>query len=164
MALLGAREERSWTQRQFLSAADTPQCVVQISLNVPGLPKRMDRDAAAVREARKIFLKDLGITSSFEVSLSNYAGIAHLMFFARIDARHVKKSAISVEEGSEAGRALDVDVITPSGSVSRSDLGITPRKCVICGEEAKVCARARAHPADEVRDVIGRLLIHFSGF
>jgi holo-ACP synthase CitX len=161
MALLDAREERAWIQRKFLDAAAPPQCVVQISLNVPGLPKRINGDSAATAEARGIFLSALGAAPSFEVSLSNCAGIAHLIVFSVIDARRVKKAAMLVEEGSEAGRALDIDVITSQGQISRSDLGMAARKCVICGEDAKTCTRLRNHTVCETRDVMRRLLSRF---
>jgi holo-ACP synthase len=135
--------------------------VVQISLNIPGIPKRIEGDSGAIIEARNIFLAELGIKPVFEASLSNYSGLAIIMAYSGTSCHTIKKIAVETEECGEAGRVFDIDVITRLGQISRADLGMNPRKCILCAEDAKVCARAQRHPAIEVRSVIRNLL---SGF
>ena len=48
--------------------------------------------------------------------------------------------------------SFDIDVLGPdSVPLSRSVLGLPPRSCLICGENAKVCARNRTHSMELVR-------------
>ena len=49
------------------------------------------------------------------------------------------------------GRLLDIDVIkSDGGKIARTEIGLPPRKCLLCGEDAPVCARSRAHTVSEL--------------
>lgn len=88
----------------------------------------------------------------------------------------IKKAAVSVEEGSDLGRLFDIDVLisgqntepalydTPDSlsdfpcGISRSQLGMKPRQCLLCGENAKACARSRAHTMDQLLAKVNEIL------
>ena len=49
------------------------------------------------------------------------------------------------------GRLLDIDVIRPDGTkIARTEIGLPPRKCLLCGQDAPVCARSRTHTVGEL--------------
>ncbi|MBR4411438.1 MAG: citrate lyase holo-[Firmicutes bacterium] len=48
--------------------------------------------------------------------------------------------------------------LTDIRSISRSQLGAGPRKCLLCGENAKACARSRAHSMDDLLNKINEIL------
>ncbi len=49
------------------------------------------------------------------------------------------------------GRLLDIDVIAPDGmKISRTDVGMPVRRCLLCGQDAPACARSRTHTAAEL--------------
>lgn len=77
-------------------------------------------------------------------------------------ALDIKKAAVSVEEGSALGRLFDMDVLIPGEnfpcSISRSRLGAAPRRCLLCEEDAKACARSRAHTMDQLLEKINEIL------
>ncbi len=51
------------------------------------------------------------------------------------------------------GRLFDLDVIRPDGrQVSRTELGLPQRLCLICGNSAKDCARSRWHTVAELQE------------
>jgi holo-ACP synthase CitX len=58
-------------------------------------------------------------------------------------------------------RVLDIDVITAAGPISRGDIGLERRKCLLCRDDAKTCARERRHPAEDLREYVRRLLLLF---
>ena len=58
----------------------------------------------------------------------------------------------------EAGRVLDIDVIAPEGQLSRLGMGLPPRRCLVCGESAKDCARAGRHDPSELREMVMRII------
>ena len=136
--------------------------VLQVSLNVPGYPKRLEGDIAGVErigvEARKAILAGSGVVLR-EIGILNGAGYA-LLFGARLAEApaRLKRRCIDLEEGVAWGRVMDLDVLTPAGSVGRERLGFPPRLCPVCGEIAKSCARERRHGLAELREVMRRLL------
>lgn len=62
----------------------------------------------------------------------------------------LKRLALLIEEGSRQGQVLDLDVYSQDGPVSRSLLGMPPRRCVVCGGPAAVCAGRSIHPTSAV--------------
>ena len=56
-----------------------------------------------------------------------------------------------LEDSVALGRLFDIDVIQTDGmKISRTDLGFSTRKCLICNQEAFVCSRARTHSVKEL--------------
>ena len=84
----------------------------------------------------------------------------------RADALRVKRACTEFEEGHPLGRLLDIDVVEMAGDtptpISRTALGMTPRRCFICNEEAKVCARSRRHTVLEMQEHIASLVAEYT--
>jgi holo-ACP synthase CitX len=154
--LLASRDERAFVQRIMLGHGGV-DFAVQVSLNVPGLPKRMDKDAEAVGYVAGLLFAEMSVTPSASVFLCNCAGAAAIAAFAG-DPAEAKRAAVQVDEGYEWGRAFDIDVITSSGPLERTALGFEPRRCLLCPEAAKICALERTHGVSELREEIRRLL------
>lgn len=90
------------------------------------------------------------------------------------DPLEIKKAAMAAEEADALGRLFDIDVLiisddaepdaaghfslTDIQSISRSQLGGKPRQCLLCGEDAKACARSRAHSMDVLLQKINEIL------
>ncbi len=73
----------------------------------------------------------------------------------RGEANDVKRRAVVFEETHPCGELVDVDVTCPAGSApGRRELGLPPRRCVVCGGEAVPCVRGRAHSAEELRAAV----------
>ena len=55
------------------------------------------------------------------------------------------------EDGSSFGRIFDLDVLRPdSTKVSRTELGLSGRTCLLCDNPVFVCSRSRTHSAKEL--------------
>lgn len=156
--VLSGRDERDACQRQWLAAGGV--FVVQIALNIPGYPKSVPHDEAAVMKFRSLLLERSRAVPFAERRIKNGAGVCWQGAFdaSRFDASFVKRAAIEAENGTPAGRILDIDVITEDGAISRTREGFAERSCLICGNNAKVCARLRAHSVDELRERVLLLL------
>ncbi len=62
----------------------------------------------------------------------------------------VKRKLIEIEN-SELGRFIDLDLFNGAEkSVSRSDLGLPSRKCILCDDNINICVREQRHTFDEV--------------
>jgi holo-ACP synthase CitX len=158
--VLDGREERAHFQQGLLKESGL---VVQIALNVPGFPKRLEGDEKALLEAMGLFCAAFGPEgkSVCPSRLDNGAGLAYLLAYRGRDPLEAKRCAIDVETGRPWGRALDMDILTPSGGLSRHDLGLPPRSCLVCGREAKVCSRLGTHDIKELRQVLADMLLGF---
>ena len=65
---------------------------------------------------------------------------------------------------SSADSTLDIDLDVlraPDVQVSRAELGLPRRKCLLCGRDAAACARSRAHPLPALLARIDALLAEF---
>ena len=72
-------------------------------------------------------------------------------FCVDADADVLKQRMTALEEGNPVGRLYDIDVIrTDHTKVSREELGLPPRTCLLCGEPAHGCSRSRRHSVEEL--------------
>jgi holo-ACP synthase len=70
-------------------------------------------------------------------------------------AEELKVVAMALEDTHVLGRFWDLDVIAKSmHPLSRSSLNRPPRRCLVCEQSAKACARSRRHPLAELLAVI----------
>lgn len=154
-SLLSSREERSLIQSIMLK---TFCCVLQITLNVPGMPKRIHSDERAIIRAEELLKKIVLKNMAARLVLSNEAGLAVILGLTDVNPIELKRYSVSVEEFEPWCRVLDIDVILLGHQLSRSDIGLEPRLCLLCGKAAKECARLHSHPIRELRKRVRFLL------
>ena len=71
----------------------------------------------------------------------------------------IKAITTAIEDGSRVGRLFDMDVLAPDGAKSdRTDLGLAPRRCLICDAPARACARSRTHSVEELQEQTFQIL------
>ena len=58
--------------------------------------------------------------------------------------------AAELEETHPLGRLMDIDVVGAEGPVSRADIGLAPRRCLLCERDARYCMRAKSHTREEL--------------
>jgi len=167
MDLLESRENRVKRQKQLLNIHGG--VLISMTLNIPGPVKDSPSYRAALYEGMaqmKDKLSELGgVTLNYEqVRLLKTGPEGYLCVESTVGgpvkqlAWAVKVLAVKVEEESRLGRLFDIDVLWEEGSVSRSNLGEGPRKCLLCDQNAKVCARSRAHSMEDLLAEIDRIL------
>lgn len=147
MEVLDNRERRVQRQNRLLEAFS--HTLICLTLNIPGPRKNNALIASGFRLGRRQLLDVLrssGIPVLHREEISEVTGCEG---FYVVDgpADKVKDLTVWLEDSSEFGRLLDVDVLTAEGGkLSRS----TGRNCLICGKPASVCGPARAHSAAEL--------------
>ena len=157
--ILAGRDERAAVQAEMLEKQHPDHTryqdnfICQISLNIPGYPKRLPFDFEAVEKCRSDILHAFNAVPAAEKHLVNGAGCCWIGLFKNggISAENAKGLSVLIEEESPAGRIFDIDIITPDGTVSRNHLGIPPRKCLLCDNNAKICAKSGEHSIKELR-------------
>ena len=137
-------------------------CLVEFSLNIAGTVKTFPFAQAAFREEVRELSDRLSRFSVLktEVYEKNTGDCA--FFLLKSQAIQVKKFLVSVEESHPLGRLFNLDVCGPDGiSVKRHDLGLLPRTCLVCGEDAHVCAQKKSHSMELIQWQTAKLFHEF---
>lgn len=146
--MMAAREARAQMQRTLLSRY--PGAVlVCLTMNIAG-PVKTDAEIERAFDWGKAQIRAILApqTSCFEAEIHEKTG-PEAVFAVRGDAGKIKRRLCALEDGCPMGRLLDIDVLATGGEkLSRTAFGLPPRRCLLCGEVAAVCARSRAHSAD----------------
>ena len=144
--VMKARDERAYIQRTLQSTFDRP--LVSFKMNIPGPVKYNDDIHRMFDEGLKAFreqMKAVGYAIAFEKLIYENSGPE---YFAVFDAspQAVKYLTSSIENHHGLGRIFDFDVLQLSGDqLSREDIGMGRRKCLVCEQEAFICSRERNH-------------------
>lgn len=72
-----------------------------------------------------------------------------------LSREQAKRMACEIEDSHQLGRLFDIDVILPNGEpMPRTAIGLKPRKCLLCDNEARYCMRNRSHTSQEIQQHI----------
>lgn len=122
--------------------------IVTLKVNIVGNDKNIDGARAILDFFKNKLARRLEVVSA--TFIPSYDGNYYLIELPRLDYIETKKKLIALEE-ERLGRLVDIDLFSNmKRSVSRVDLGLEPRKCMVCGRLYNICLRERAHTLDEV--------------
>ena len=127
--------------------------VLSLTINIPGAKK----DSS---DAKYIYETALQEIENFELEINEKSltckdtGYEALWAF-QVDAQELKRLTCKVEESHPLGRFMDIDVIDKNRQILSRQI---PRKCYICEENAKVCARAQKHSIEELLTHISKIV------
>ena len=157
MEILQAREDRAAKQQALLQQYNKP--LLCFTLNIPG-PKKLDRDIAVGFFVGSRLLAD-ALKDHPVLHREEHRLITGCEGYYIVDlpARELKALAVDIEDTDPIGRLFDLDVLDIDGrKLSREELGYERRKCLLCGNDAMVCASTRAHKLEDLTDRTGFLL------
>lgn len=155
--ILTAREQRANRQKQLLETYQKP--LLCFTMNIPG-PTKMDRDISIGFHVGMWLLKDT-LPSKLVLHKEHHMLPTGCEAYYVVDmpARELKKLAVGLEQTDSIGRLFDMDVLDADGNkLDRADLQLPRRTCLLCDEDAVLCARSRAHSLAELQDRTGFLL------
>lgn len=157
--MLESREQRQARQHQWLT--EYSNTLISLTIVAPGPIKDSEL-------TRRIFnLACQSITSLITenhwiVSASQSFDLptgAEALIALNVPAELIKQSVIQLEQTHPVGRLWDIDVIDKHGHIlSRTEQGLAVRSCLVCAEDARVCARERRHSFDELTQAMNALV------
>ena len=156
--LLESRDRRAAHQKDLLGA-HPGKSLLCLTVQLPGPEKRNARSLAiaqaGVEAIRTAFPADYEELRDLETGYEAY-------FLLSVPAAEAKRRACRLEDTHPLGRLMDIDVL-PGGTgnlqpLSRSDIGLPPRRCLLCGQPARYCMRARTHSREELLAQIDKML------
>lgn len=149
--VLAAREQRV-ARRTALLACRPDAVAISVTPVMPG-PVKDCALARLIQAAALVELDALVGTRGWDAELvyreTARAGPEALLALAAAPEA-VKRATVDLEDRHPLGRLWDIDVVTATATLSRRDLGLAPRGCLVCGAPAHACARSRAHPLSEL--------------
>lgn len=154
--ILDAREMRVSRQNELLGQFQKP--LLCFTMNIPG-PVKLDRDIAiGFFVGCSLLRQSLGDSVLHFEAHYRHTG-CECYCVADLPARQLKQTALDLEEMGAVGRLFDMDVLDTDGKkLSREEMGMPPRKCLLCDNDAFLCASTRAHSLEELKARTGFLL------
>lgn len=157
--ILDAREQRVARQQALLEQYG--KSLICFTMNIAGPVKDSQLIRAGFRLGEKMLLAQLegsGIHISHREAELPATGPTGF-YVADADPLTLKKLTCEIEDSCPVARLFDMDVLAADGSKhSREQLGLTPRKCLICNEDAWICGRSRAHSVEQLQEKTNGLL------
>ena len=156
-AMLHARDSRAARQRQALDCYRLP--LISFSLVAPGAVKNSpvwQRVAEYAQREMTAVCQQWEWVTVWETRTDAPSG-PEWMAAVCAPAKALKRQLVMLEQQHPLGRLWDIDVIDSDGrSLSRRELGLPARQCLICQQDAHVCARGRTHSLGLLLDEIAR--------
>lgn len=154
--LLESKDNRRAKQQELINLYHLP--VISLTLVMPGEEKRNQLTCKMASQAtetiRKNFDGFIKADSEYDLETGFEA-----FFVITIDKYQAKRIACSIEDNHPWGRLFDIDIIgddlTP---ITREEINLPPRKCLICNQEAHICMRNRTHDVAEILEKIQIIL------
>lgn len=151
LEVLENREQRVLRQRRLLG--EYQKTLICFTMNIPGPIKNNDLIRAGYALGKRQLLDILAGSRIPVVHQEEVCAVTGCEGFFLVDAapERVKILTVRLEDGSEFGRLLDLDVLDVSGEkLSRETMGLPGRRCLLCGKPASICGPIRAHSAEDL--------------
>lgn len=155
LAILDSREEKSRKQRELLDSYKTS--LISYGVNSPGIYKDSQLYNNIFMVGYEKILDILRKNDILIVYAENFKKKTGPEGYLAVDAEAslVKRLMCEIENKHRLGRILDIDVFDKNfRQLSRTEIGLEKRSCLICDQEARSCIRTRRHSYDELVEKI----------
>lgn len=148
--MLASRDARAAHQKELLG--QHPGCsLVCLTVQLPGAEKRNALSQviaqAGVAAVREIFRPEYEELRDLPTGFEGY-------FLVAMAAVETKRRACQIEASHPLGRLMDIDV----PGIGREEIGLPPRRCLLCDNEVRYCMRAKTHTQEELLQKIKQMV------
>lgn len=158
--LLQSRDRRAMHQKDLLGA-NPGRSLLCMTVQLPGAEKRNRTSLviakAGVEAIREAFSPEYEELKDLETGYEAY-------FLVSLPGMEAKKLACQIEDTHPLGRLMDIDVYQSAptvGAIGREQIGLEPRRCLLCGNEVRYCMRAKTHTTAEllarIEEMVGKV-------
>ncbi len=155
--LLAGRDARRDMQQQLMKA-NPGLTLVCLTVVMPGSVKRNKQSLTVAHAAVEVLKHELKDRLSYLEERDLPTGYEAFLLIS-LPPLEAKKMTCGIEEKHPLGRLFDIDVFNSAGlPVPREAVGLQPRSCMLCGNEARFCMRNRTHSQEELHNHINSLI------
>lgn len=153
LEILDAREKRVQRQNALLQRYGKP--LICFTMNIAGPVKYSPLIARGFALGCSSVQAQLeGLVLLHSEKLPRHTG-CEAFFVVDAPAELLKARMVAIEEADALGRLFDLDVILPDGTKVEREI---ERKCLLCGNSARVCGRSRAHSVEQLQEKTNAIL------
>lgn len=160
--MLDAKEKRYYKIKALTEKYNLP--VLSFMLNIPGEDKNFE-DAVNFHRAYIEKIKNILEKEDIKILWEEYNNLNTGMEYLAVlngEGKFIKEKMIGLEEESREGRLLDIDIYDRDfKQISRSSLGLSERKCIICDDLARTCIKKERHRQDELEKKVREILKNY---
>ena len=160
--MLDAKEKRYYKIKALTEKYNLP--VLSFMLNIPGEDKNFE-DAVIFHEKLIKKIKSILEKEDIKILWEEYNNLNTGMEYLAVlngEGKFIKEKMIGLEEESGEGRLLDIDIYDRDFSqISRSSLGLSERKCIICDDIARTCIKKERHSLNELEKKVREILKNY---
>ncbi len=157
--MLAARDKRVALQNKLLNSYQGT--LICFTMNIPGPVKVTPLVEVAFRDGVKALtklLEDKKINVLHREIINAKTGL-EAFFLVEGDSKEIKCLTCQRENQDALGRLFDIDVLEQSGrKISREEINLPGRLCLLCQESAQACARSRKHTVEQLTKHINKVL------
>lgn len=149
--MLAAKERRVLRQRALLEQYG--QRLVCLTMNIAGPVKNNRLIRRGFLEGERRLLGQLASGGFRCLHQERHMEVTGNEGFYVVEgvASALKKLTVELEDRCKIGRLLDLDVLDSRGEkAERQAMGLSARRCLVCGDPAWACARSRRHGIPEL--------------
>lgn len=160
--LLASREARRDFQQDLLRR-HPGKTLVCLTVVMPGTVKRNASSLIVAQAGLSALIARFG--SDMEgMQVRDLATGFEAYLLTSLSPQEAKRAVCRIEESHPLGRLFDLDVLDAAGMpLSRADLGLAPRRCLLCDREARWCMRNHTHSREELTARIGEMIDAYVG-
>lgn len=155
LKLLDSRETRSKRQNDLIKKYQKP--IISYMLNIPGIEKKNQNFERFHNFGFELIKKKLGDKI---LDFEYYGEDTGMYYLISVDMNPMDLKILTVDlENKDSGRLFDIDVFDENyNQITRSKLGLNPRKCLICKKNAKDCSRNQTHSYEDLLIEVNKLI------
>ena len=155
--LLASREERASFQKELLKGYPG-KTLVCLTVIMPGKVKRNLQSLVVAQAAVTALVSAFG-DSTLSLRLRDLPTGYEAYLVTPLSNEEAKQETCRIEDTHPLGRLFDLDVIDADGvPMSRESVGLSPRKCLVCDNEARYCMRNRTPTMAELTAKIDEMI------
>lgn len=148
-SILVSREERF---QKIQSLLEKHEVIISLKANIPGPDKNIPVAYLLVKIFSHLIDPNQVMNREF---FESEDGPYYLYSSSTSNPSQIKEIMILLEESSQIGRFVDIDVYSLNQSFHR----MKPRKCFVCNDDAFVCARTKKHSLKELLDKMNQIVL-----
>ncbi len=159
--ILKGRDDRYALQTSLIEKYGSP--LVSCTMNIPGPTKNSELIQASFDKAMEAFTqRNQGVLQEVSNQQKETGPERYFIVLGGANLYALKRRLAFFEQVFPIGRWLDLDLKDRDGqAITRTDIGLEPRRCMLCRRPAKECARSARHSLEDLLAVTEKELNSF---
>ncbi len=148
--ILQARDNRLALQTSLLGKYRSP--LVSCTMNIPGPTKNSELIQSSFDKAMEAFMqRNQGVLEEVLEQRKETGPERYFIVLGGTNLYALKRRLAFFEQVYPIGRYLDLDLKDSDGlAITRKDIELEPRRCLLCSRPAKECSRSERHSLEDL--------------